>query len=117
MDTADPRVMEAVARTLYARWCTDSDTDDTPPDWKAFEAGESLNGGKLYADSFREDAEFIMPYDGIEPVARRMCYMNCLSQSAYGGSCNNERECSCYGEWIKDAEAVMAAVREQIEGV
>lgn len=114
MDTADPRVMEAVARALYARWCTDCDTDDTPPDWESFDAGADLNPVGLNADSFREDAEWIMPYDGVEPVARRLCHMHCLGNP---GACRDTSECKAtyWSEWVKDAEAVMAAVREQIK--
>jgi hypothetical protein len=114
VDTADPRVMEAVARALYARWCADCDTDDTPPDWAAFESGADLNPIGLKSDSFREDAEFIMPYDGIEPVARRICWSYCLCDPK---ACHSTRECFGWGNWIKEAEAVMAAVREQIDTV
>lgn len=105
---------EAVARTLYARWCTNCDSADCwEPEWDKYEAGESLNGGYgLTAENFRVEAAAIAPYDTVESVGRRLCWQHCLCV-AFHKACKSPNVCEGLEDWQqRTAEAVIAAVRE-----
>jgi len=103
-------VTEAVARALYARWCTNCDSDGWEPDWDAFEKGASLNGGGgLSAETFRNDAEAIAPFD--ENVGRRLCWHHCVAV-AFHDACKSPEACVGLEDWQqRTVDAVMEAVR------
>lgn len=105
-------VTEAVARALYARWCTNCDSDGWEPDWAAYEKGESLNGGYgLFADTFRNEAKCIAPFDNAVNVGQRLCWHHCMAV-AFHHACKSPEACVGLEDWQqKTVDAVMEAVR------
>lgn len=107
---------EAVARKLYEQWWRGCNrgkpTDGRGPNWAAYESGGDLNVVGLNADSFRQEAEQILPLDTAEAVARRLCLAT-APQECMGlrGPACTEATCTGWKDWLADARELMDECR------
>lgn len=101
-------VTEAVARALYARWCTNCDSDGWEPDWSSAHG----DGWLARAEGFRDDARSLAPFDDADRVGRLMCWQHCLGV-AFHRACESPEKCAGLEDWQqKTLDAIMRAARE-----